>query len=408
MNTIFYIFICCAGVALENFCFISFALLGGYLSINFFAGNDQNAHLLYVFMVFSLGYVGRVFSSFFIGVISDLCGRKYAILLTITLMSIATALIGILPGYNSIGVLATALLVICRLIQGMSHGISKPIIITYISELNIIKKELIVTIIYAASSVGAIGAFLFCFLAEKYFMPEIIASWLWRIPFLMGGILIFFVLVIYKYAIESPVFLHNNALGNRLSFGEVYNNWYMILQAILLVLPVAFLVILGLFMPTIMIKFLEYSPVESFAISLSVMGYYSIALPFFGWLLNHEQKQLNYRKASYSLLLLIGYLILFDLKIMINILFFMILMKSILAIYGAIYPVMLANLFPATHRNTTVALGYNLAFLLCAWIPSVFLTYVDSYFLLQVVMIIFILMIMFAAISFGYLSKQDS
>mgnify|MGYP000604391333 CR=1 FL=1 len=115
-----YIFGCAVGNFLEWYDFILYGFFAPIFSRLFFPTEDQFVSLLLTFAVFASACIVRPFSGLVFGYIGDKYGRKRALVYSIILVTIATTLMGCLPTYESVGVLAPFLLVICRLIQGIA------------------------------------------------------------------------------------------------------------------------------------------------------------------------------------------------------------------------------------------------------------------------------------------------
>ncbi len=106
----------------EQFDFSLFALTAPTLAANFFPESNHLAALLSTFAVYALAFVARPLGGVLFGYVGDRFGRIAVLTWTVVLMGIGTMLVGLLPTYQSIGVLAPILLVVCRLLQGLSLG----------------------------------------------------------------------------------------------------------------------------------------------------------------------------------------------------------------------------------------------------------------------------------------------
>ncbi len=369
-----YSLLCSVGVAIEYFDFIVFALLAPYISKNFFPQADYGIQLIETFMVFSLGYLVRPLSGILLGMLSDKFGRKKALLVSIGLMASATITIGITPNYYSIGSMATVILVICRLLQGVAHGAEMPIAITYISELDFKHKGLQCSLLYSAASIGAICSLTLCYLLEYNLSDVQILDWGWRVPFLLGGTLAFVGILLRYFAIESPVFAKLEEPKNTMFLSEVKTNYKSLFVAFTITLLVSCLVIMGLFLPTFLNKYLGISHEAAFRLTLIGMIYYTIILPIFGWIYTAYSRWSCYFITAY--IIAISSIFIFNLLLSdsyFKILFFIIMLKTLLASLGASYPMMLTELFSNKFRNTGIAISYNLAFSIGACMPTFFL-----------------------------------
>src|SRR3712207_4796719 len=110
------------GNVLEWYDFAVYGYVATIISKQFFAQGDELAALLATFATFGLGFLARPLGGIIIGRIGDTHGRKTALILTIMLMAVGTVMIGLIPSYAMIGVLAPILLLVARLMQGFSAG----------------------------------------------------------------------------------------------------------------------------------------------------------------------------------------------------------------------------------------------------------------------------------------------
>src|ERR1700742_2402046 len=110
------------GNLLEWYDFGVYAYLAGLIATKFFPNSDPTASLLAAFAAYGVGFLARPLGGIVIGRLGDTKGRKTALVLTIFLMAFGTVGLGLLPSYETIGVLAPILLVILRLVQGVAAG----------------------------------------------------------------------------------------------------------------------------------------------------------------------------------------------------------------------------------------------------------------------------------------------
>jgi len=110
------------GNVMEWYDYGVYAYLASSLAVNFFPKDDPKSALLSTFAIFGVGLVVRPLGGIVIGRMGDTHGRKPALILTILLMAIGTVLIGFIPTYGRIGILAPILLLVCRMLQGFSTG----------------------------------------------------------------------------------------------------------------------------------------------------------------------------------------------------------------------------------------------------------------------------------------------
>jgi MHS family proline/betaine transporter-like MFS transporter len=179
------IFASVIGNIVETFDFTLYAILLPSIAIKFFPLNSNFSSFLMSFAVFAVGFCARPFGSVIFGYVGDRFGRRVALIYSLSLMGFATFFIGLLPTYESIGIAAPIILILCRSLQGLSMGgefaSSSIFLIEYFS-----KKEGLAGGIIISSIV--FGAFLATSLGYLV-VHEDILDYAWRFPFLVGGIL---------------------------------------------------------------------------------------------------------------------------------------------------------------------------------------------------------------------------
>lgn len=196
------------GNILEWYDFSLFGYFSDVVGVVFFPPSDKatvsstgeyyDDNLLKSFAVYGGAFLMRPIGGIIIGYMADKHGRKYALVLSLFLMAIPTFIMGCLPTYEQVGSLSTVLLVLCRLLQGMSVGGQLPASLVYTVEMKDRKHwGYYGALVMAAANIGTllgnlVGAFLRTILTN-----EQLYSWGWRIPFL-SGIIIAFVAVFLK------------------------------------------------------------------------------------------------------------------------------------------------------------------------------------------------------------------
>ena len=109
------------GTLFESFDFYLFSLFAVALNKSFFDSINQHS-VLWIFIIFAVGYLARIMGALVFGYWGDKIGRLYSFKKTIIIMAISSILIGIIPSYESIGIFAVIFLIILRFIQGVSYG----------------------------------------------------------------------------------------------------------------------------------------------------------------------------------------------------------------------------------------------------------------------------------------------
>src|SRR6478609_6476271 len=128
------IFASSLGTIFEWYDFYLFGVLTAIIGAQFFAPLDEATRNIFTLLAFAAGFAVRPFGALVFGRLGDLVGRKYTFLVTMTLMGLGTFLIGVLPTYESIGVVAPVLLIALRLVQGLALGGEYGGAATYVAE----------------------------------------------------------------------------------------------------------------------------------------------------------------------------------------------------------------------------------------------------------------------------------
>lgn len=177
------------GGMLELYDFMVYAMMASYIAENFFPSSDPMTSLLGTFATFAVGYLSRPLGGFFFGHLGDRYGRKNTFTLTIFIMALTTLLIGCLPTYASIGVMAPVLLVLLRLFQGFSLGGELPGAMTYMGETTPGRSGLVIGILFSALMMGLSLATFVHGMMTLFFDVGDMNQWGWRVPFWFGGAL---------------------------------------------------------------------------------------------------------------------------------------------------------------------------------------------------------------------------
>ncbi len=203
-----------AGTLIEWYDFYIFGSLTAIISTHFFPKEHPTAAFLSTLAVFATGFIVRPFGALVFGRLGDLVGRKYTFLVTLVLMGGATFLIGLLPGYEQIGIFAPIILVLLRLVQGLALGGEYGGAATYVAEHSPDgRRGFYTSFIQTTATLGlfvSLGVILF---TRQQLGKETFEAWGWRIPFLLS---IFLVLISYYIRVrmeESPMFAKAKAAG---------------------------------------------------------------------------------------------------------------------------------------------------------------------------------------------------
>ncbi|KQU28457.1 MULTISPECIES: MFS transporter [unclassified Rhodococcus (in: high G+C Gram-positive bacteria)] len=180
----------CIGNVCEVFDYSIYALAAPALAVHFFSQENQTAALLGTFAIYALAFFARPLGGVFFGFLADRVGRLRILSLTILLMGGGTVVTGLLPTYDAIGLAAPALLVVCRLVQGLSMGGESTGGYSFVVESAPDGQRgrwigYAVCFIYVPTSLAAV----FVLGVQALLGSEAYLEWGWRIPFIAGGLI---------------------------------------------------------------------------------------------------------------------------------------------------------------------------------------------------------------------------
>ncbi|MFC3057593.1 MFS transporter [Paenirhodobacter populi] len=178
------------GNLVEWFDWYVYAAFALYFAPHFFPKGDQTAQLLSSAAVFAVGFLMRPIGAWLMGMYADNKGRKAGLTLSVTLMCLGSLIIALTPDYNTIGVFAPILLVVARLMQGLSVGGEYGASATYLSEMaGKNRRGFFSSFAYVTLISGQLLAIAVLLILQNTMSSEALNSWGWRIPFFIGSIL---------------------------------------------------------------------------------------------------------------------------------------------------------------------------------------------------------------------------
>ncbi|HQS95993.1 MAG: MFS transporter [Novosphingobium sp. 17-62-19] len=196
-----------AGTVFEWYDFFIYGTLAAIIGKTFFPSDNATLQLLLVWAGFAVGFGFRPLGAILFGYLGDKLGRKYTFLVTVTLMGIATAGVGLIPSADSIGLFAPAIVLLLRILQGLALGGEYGGAAIYVAEHAPGGRRGYYTSYIQASVVGGFVLSLIVVLSSKALMAEEIwLTWGWRVPFLLSLALLAISLWMRLKLSESPVF----------------------------------------------------------------------------------------------------------------------------------------------------------------------------------------------------------
>ena len=198
----------------EWYDFYLYGLLAVTIGSVFFSAVNPTASYIFALLSLAAGFALRPFGALVFGRIGDLAGRKYAFLITITIMGWSTFLVGLLPGYAAIGFAAPVILIVLRLLQGLALGGEYGGAAIYVAEhAPHGKRGLFTSWVQTTSTLGLFLALLVVLGCRQWIDAKSFNAWGWRIPFLLSIVLLAISMYIRRHLNESPLFQRMKAEG---------------------------------------------------------------------------------------------------------------------------------------------------------------------------------------------------
>jgi MFS family permease len=274
-----------SGNFLEMYDFMVFGYFSSAIGRAYFPASSEFASLMFSMTTFAVGFMVRPLGAVFLGAYIDHIGRRKGLLLTLALMSVGTLTIALVPGYETIGLFAPILVVLGRLCQGFSAGVELGGVSVYLSEIATPgHKGFYVSWQSGSQQVAVAFAGVLGYGLSSWMQPEALQAWGWRIPLIVGCLIIPFIYMIRRTLQETEEF---SARKHHPSPSEIYASmlvhWRIILIGVAMVLmtTVSFYTITA-YTPTFGRNILKLSQSDSLLVTLCVGVSNLIWLPLMG------------------------------------------------------------------------------------------------------------------------------
>jgi MHS family proline/betaine transporter-like MFS transporter len=218
---------------LEWYDFAVYGTLAPILGKLFFPADDPTASLLAAFGVFAIGYAARPLGGIILGHIGDRMGRKPALILSVLMMGAGTTAIGVLPTHAEIGTAAAVLLVVLRILQGLSVGGEYPSSIVFLGEhAPPERRGYVASWPMFGSVVGFLLGSAFGALLSNLMSEAALEAWGWRLPFLFGAVIALCGVLFRRHMSEPPAFAAAQPLTAAPIVAAFRDHWRAIVQII--------------------------------------------------------------------------------------------------------------------------------------------------------------------------------
>lgn len=364
------------GNALEWFDVLIYGAFAVVIAKLFFPTGDDTVSLLLTFATFGVSFFMRPLGAIILGAYSDRVGRKAALSLSIVLMTIGTALIAFMPTYSSIGLWATAGIVLARLIQGFSAGGEFGSSTAFLVEHAPHRRGFFSSWQVASQGLSLLMAAAFGAALNGWLSSEQLLSWGWRLPFLFGLLIGPAGFYIRRHLEESPEFA--TAERTETPLRDTFDSQKMrLLIGTGSVIMATVSVYLSLYMPTYAIKQLGMPAWSSYAATLVSGLIMMLGSPLVGELSDKHGRTPFMIVSSLAFVLLTYPMFVFltGSPSFINLLLLQIVIGVLMTMYFAAMPALLADIFPVQTRGTGMSLSYNIAVMLFGGFAGLIITW---------------------------------
>ncbi|MDZ7283134.1 MFS transporter [Sphingomonas sanguinis] len=360
------IFIVASGNFLEMFDFMVFGYYATYISKAFFPTGSDFASLMLTLMTFGAGFLMRPVGALVLGAYIDKHGRRQGLLLTLGLMAFGTLAIAATPTYAQIGLAAPVIILLGRLVQGLSAGVEVGGVSVYLNEIAPPdKKGFFCSWQSASQQAAVVFAAVIGLIVSSSLDPATMQAWGWRIPFIIGCVMIPFLFVIRRHMEETEVFLQRKE-HPQLSqiIRTIGGNWGVVLQgALMAVMTTVFFYMITAYTPTFGNKVLSLTPGSALFVTACVGVTNFVLLPVMGALSDRIGRRPLLIAAT-----VLGALLAYPLMSWLvaapsfgRLLTVELLLAAIYATYNGAFIVYLTEVIPAHVRTVGFSLAYSLA-----------------------------------------------
>ncbi|WP_378143723.1 MFS transporter [Cnuibacter sp. UC19_7] len=224
------------GNTLEWYDWMLFGLLSAFIGPNFFPSDNAVTATLGALSIFAVGFAFRPLGGIILGTLADKIGRRRVMLLSVGMIAVATLVIAFTPTYEQIGIWSGLILLLCRIVQGISTGIEAPLSTAHAVELAPEGREgMVAGVISVYVNLGILLASLVSFFCSLTLGSEVMGDWGWRIPFIVGAALGVIVLYLRRTLPETLKADEMAASSTGSVWSGVRKNWLGVLAVIFVV-----------------------------------------------------------------------------------------------------------------------------------------------------------------------------
>lgn len=355
------------GNVLEWYDFGLFAMYSSLFSRLFFPSKDAHSALIMTFGILAIGFLCRPIGSVIFGYLGDKQGRAKTLRLSILMISIPTLLIGFLPTYAEIGILAPTLLTLIRIWQGISLGGEYSGNLIYLVESS--PKPYRATITSFAATGANVGLLLAASVSAivNYLLNDHLFQTIgWRIPYILSGVLSLFIYFTRLKLQETKVFSelkkHHRLVKNPISFVFKHNIPYMLRIMGLTCMGSTFYYLCFVFMPTFLMQNLNYSMKKASSLMTFFIATMILFVPLAGRLCDQisRKKMLLFNATVITIFTIPAFNLLLD-NYSLVVFLVLILLTIASSLEQATTSVAVVENYPPPARYAGLSIGYNIS-----------------------------------------------
>jgi MFS transporter, MHS family, alpha-ketoglutarate permease len=356
-----------AGNLVEWYDWFVYSFFAVYFSAHFFPKGDPLTALLQTMAVFAVGFFARPVGAWLMGLYADHAGRRTALTAAVSLMCFGSLIIAVLPSYETIGVAAPILLVVARILQGLSVGGEYGASATYLSEMAGKKRRgFWSSFQFVTMVMGQLIALGILSLLQATLSREALGDWGWRIPFFIGAAMAVVVFWIRSRMDESQSYENAKASGaEKASTMMLFTRFPKEAAQIFIFTAGGSLAFYSFttYMPKFLTGSAGFESQTATAITAGALVVYLFALPFFGWVSDHLGRK-STLWIAFGGCALLAYPAMTTLLSGPSPVFAFLIVSALVFLlsgYNSVSAVVKAELFPANVRALGVALPYGMA-----------------------------------------------
>jgi MFS transporter, MHS family, proline/betaine transporter len=350
------------GGSLEYYDFIIYGIFAQHIARQFFPASDPYVSLVLSFSVLALGFLARPLGGIVLSGLGDRYGRRPVFLASLFCTTAATIVMGVLPSYDSWGLAAPVLLVSLRLVQGICLGGELPGALTYAVEAAPQRAGLACGVIILCVNGGVLVAALVNLGIQYALPPADVASYGWRIAFLLGGFIGCVSYLLRRSLEESPEFLRMHSVASNPISELLREHGKAVLTAAGVVAVVGgFNGMLYGFVPAYLVQTLHYSASQTALAMTTALIVSSMGLIVAAWAGDFVPRYLILRAGAGLLAVAVVPLWSLITAGSVHLVLLLGALSLVFSIASGIWPSILATLFPTRVRFSGIALSYNLS-----------------------------------------------